>query len=629
MGKPFSKELSKLPETIAWANALDISPIQNFFSGAVGRTLITIGAGGSFTNAELARMLFEANGGLAISHTPQSFIQNSSYLRDSDVLIYTASGNNKDIIGVFNSAVRREARNVFVICGSSRSKIRKIVETASRARIFTMPLPTGRDGYLATNSLIAFAAVTSKGFGHEVSGLALPSTIELEAQLSKSLQAPNFYIGLYGDWARPPAFDFESKFSEAGLAGVMAVDYRNFAHGRHNWLDKRGDSTTVIAFLTPESAALAEKTLALLPKSISIVRIATPHNGPLGALDLTLKVFQLTEIIGKRRGIDPGRPGVPQYGRKIYHVGPASLLKPKSNLRDSIRLAAGERKLAARGNSGNKSDQKCVQQAAVEYARKLEAVEFGAVVLDFDGTVANPGIGEGALGAKVTTFLKALITKRIPVFFATGRGDSIHKIIEATFSKKLWGNIHVSYYNGAKTLCFVDRNALSHDTLPSDSLLEESLDSLNSDDQIARIASISRKPYQISLKANKGTSSVVMINLVGDLVARVSRGALRVVQSSHSIDIIPIATSKRSCLVHAQQYVAKNLEVLTIGDRGAFPGNDFDLLAHPYSLSVDTVSTDLNSCWNFLPRGCQNVSGFEYYCAQMRLAKARFSLRLL
>jgi len=42
---------------------------------------------------------------------------------------------------------------------------------------------------------------------------------------------------------------------------------------------------------------------------------------------------------------------------------------------------------------------------------------------------------------------------------------------------------------------------------------------------------------------------------------------------------------------------------IVIGDRGAFPGNDYALLSMPHSLSVDRVSADPDTCWNLAPSG--------------------------
>jgi hypothetical protein len=48
---------------------------------------------------------------------------------------------------------------------------------------------------------------------------------------------------------------------------------------------------------------------------------------------------------------------------------------------------------------------------------------------------------------------------------------------------------------------------------------------------------------------------------------------------------------------------------LCIGDSGAWPGNDFELLSAPLSLSVDRVSVEPDRCWNLLPAGVGGSRG--------------------
>ena len=73
-------------------------------------------------------------------------------------------------------------------------------------------------------------------------------------------------VVLHGVSSKIGAIDLESKFSEAALGNLQVADYRNFAHGRHNWIYKRGKSSGILAFITPEDNALAKKTLAFNPQ---------------------------------------------------------------------------------------------------------------------------------------------------------------------------------------------------------------------------------------------------------------------------------------------------------------------------------------------------------------------------
>ncbi len=108
--------------------------------------------------------------------------------------------------------------------------------------------------------------------------------------------------------------------------------------------------------------------------------------------------------------------------------------------------------------------------------------------------------------------------------------------------------------------------------------------------------------------------------LVNRVLAQKARAVPRVVLSSHSVDVLATGVSKANLVraVAAKAGVAPDAP-LCIGDRGQWPGNDFELLALPYSLSVDEVSESLLSCWNVLPRGISCVPGTMSYLSRMEM----------
>ncbi len=631
MGKPFAIELSHIQDTLRWVQGLDVSPLAEFLSQANSSPLITIGAGGSFTAAELARLMFESRGGIGITHTPLSFLQSDSDLRNTHIVLFTAGGNNRDVLAAFHAAVAREAKAVLVVCAAIRSKIAQSVARYPRSRIFTLPLPTGKDGFLATNSLAASSATIIRAFGHELPSHKTIRQIIKSAdnawRLPVGEDASKFYLAIYADWSRPAAIDLESKFSEAALGGVLLADYRNFAHGRHNWIDKQGPVSTVIAFITPLSAVLADKTLRLLPPTTRILTFKTETPGPAGALELILRVFCYTAFIGARRGIDPGRPGVPSYGGRIFRLGPVTYSKSRRSRQSQLQAAAVSRKLAVRGTVGDAIDCSRVTKAFLSYSAKLQESQFGALVADFDGTTATSGIADGPLDAVTRAFFIKLLKNRIAVYFATGRGDSIHRILQASFPPALWDRLFVSYYNGAATLPFSESSTWTEDCLPDHPALNPVFEQIQRHSLLMSLAKSTRKRCQLTLKLTTRASVGVVSALVREIVAKHARAELRVVQSTHSIDVIPLERTKLACVELAQSRLPLSNRVLTLGDCGSLLGNDFDLLTHPFSLSVDTVSTSLDCCWNLLPPGICNTVGLACYGSWIRTGDGYFSLR--
>ncbi|MGA2658579.1 MAG: hypothetical protein ABSH34_13835 [Verrucomicrobiota bacterium] len=632
MGRPFATELAHVAETLTWAERFDISPVANFFDRADGKPLITIGAGGSFTAAEMARLLFESRGGFGFAHTPLSFLQNCSDLHEASVLIFTAGGSNRDVLAAFQAAVEREPKSIHVVCGSSHSKIEGRIARCPHATFSALPIPTGKDGYLATNSLVAFCAVGIRASRHALPSASAVNRIMSEADPEQWLDAgapgSSFYPALYGEWARPAAVDLESKFSEAGLGGVLLADYRHFAHGRHNWLDKRGPESTVIAFLTPSSARLARKTLGLFPRAIRVVKLETHTPGPAGGLELIFKVLRYTACVGAMRGIDPGRPGVPPFGRRIYHLGPVICERDHRPCRDQLEPTAVNRKAAARGTLADEADRRSIHRAFAIYVRRLQNADLGALVADFDGTVVRPVSAKGPLDPTVVAFLSALLAHGVPVYFATGRGDSIHAILKHAFQPSSWGRVFVSYYNGALTLPLSESDRFTEAGLPSHPALDHIFRIIQQDELLSRSVTSTHKRCQVALRLSQQASLQSTAALVKDLIAKHAGTTLRVVQSSHSIDIIPIERTKLACVEFAKRHLRSDRSVLTVGDCGAAPGNDFDLLTHPLSLSVDAVSTDLDSCWNLLPPGVSSSAGLAHYGSWMRLLRGRYRIAI-
>jgi hypothetical protein len=133
---------------------------------------------------------------------------------------------------------------------------------------------------------------------------------------------------------------------------------------------------------------LARKTLALLPSTVTIIRLATQTEGPIGGLELLMSVFRITDSVGQLVGIDPGRPGVPGYGSQIYHLGPTNEIARQA----LPKHPATRRKQAARSTLGEVRDFAVVDRARRDYVGRLVRARFGALVMDFDGTAMSPGV---------------------------------------------------------------------------------------------------------------------------------------------------------------------------------------------------------------------------------------------
>ena len=631
MGRPFKNELCKCEETVHLANTVPIDGLARELSGHLTTPTIFIGAGGSLTCAEFGRLLFESLGSYARVSTPLDFITSAVNCRGLSVVILSASGNNKDIVHALRVAIEREAKKITVISTSKRSKLAAMARLVSRARVLEYPLHCGRDGYLATNSILTTCSVMARALtGLKLDPSCVSSCIQAGVKGFSQMLAQrefNHCTIVFEGWTSPAAIDLESKLSEAGLLSSMLCDYRQFAHGRHNWMDKQRGNTSIVALSTPRGKKLTLRTLSHLPGDIPRWHFLASDGGLCSALEATLAVFGFIAGAGEHLGIDPGRPNVPSYGSKIYHLGPIGFVQIG---RTAAKRLADLGSAVVRKVSALRLDDEVKQQyveGAHTYLSKMRSQTYGALVVDYDGTTSQVGDRDAGVAPELVGKLIELLESGVAVFFATGRGDSIHKPLKAAFPTKTWRRIHIGYYNGSFCLP-LSRSDRFEASLPRHSRLRTVERRIRSHPLISENCEIENKHCQITLKVRSGVSSESLSGILAEIILGQSRLGVKFFTSSHSIDILPRQTSKMVCIRSAKAMLSSKAGVLAIGDCGAFPGNDFELLQTEYSLSVDSVSTNISSCWNFLPIGVSHTDGTAEYFRRIEVMKESFSLKI-
>ena len=322
MGKPFKQELTKIKDTIKWAEGQDVTELRSFFSVNAGCPLICIGSGGSFSAASYASMLYKQMCGLAVPMTLLAFDTSSdAIIRDSKLLFFSASGRNKDFLIAFQRGLEVGRGDMAGVCLRESSKLDAIIEKCNPDfRKHTFLIPSVKDGFLATNSLVAFFVLMYRCFFDGKPSEHIREGIGFTQNHAIDFAKTDNFIVLHSNLSEPVAVDLESKFSEAALGSVLMADYRNFGHGRHQWFDKKGVNSCIVALVNDNDRQLAEKTLGKMPEDVNVVRIESSLRTPLATIDLLVKSFHFASAIGEVRGIDPGRPGVPDYGTELYHL---------------------------------------------------------------------------------------------------------------------------------------------------------------------------------------------------------------------------------------------------------------------------------------------------------------------
>lgn len=606
MGRNYQEEVSQLPATIDWARNFDLKAWLPKIEKLRSRNLVIVASGGSFSAAQLLAQLHTAQSGqLAVAMTPVDFI--TSELRsDAVVWFISASGSNQDILNAWAAATERETRDIVVLCGSPASPLATKASFAAIFAAISFEMPTGKDGFLATNSLIAFCCLLMRLYGEEVPSIDLDSlpTISALARERPSL------IVLYSGWMKPAALDIESRFSEAALGSVMMSDYRNFAHGRHYWLSRHGASTAVLALTTPADNALATDTLAQLPPDVVVARWDFSSDTPQTTLMAILGSLVLAGALARDKLYDAGRPGVPEFGERIYNLG----TKLSVAARGDPKSVAVERKLHA-GTSRSPVHADLLKSAADDFINRLASTKLEAVAFDYDGTLVATERRFQPLEDSMALALNALLDDGLTVGIATGRGKSCHPHLRSAIHERHWGNVVIGYYNGGIIKGLGDDCDQVAKGEPCDELkaAEHALRGLWE----LEGAEFDLRSCQLTI-AKPGFREHGLWTAVRGCLDEVGLTGLKVRHSSHSVDVLPASVSKRlvvACLM--EQVGCDDDAVLKIGDRGRWPGNDSELLSMKSGLSVDEVSTDPTSCWNLLPRGSRGHHGTLWYLQRL------------
>ncbi|MGS4987512.1 HAD family hydrolase [Roseibium sp. RP-7] len=636
MAKPYELEMSRLDETYRWACTADIRVLVRAIKHAGISPLAAIGSGGSLTAAQALVSLHQSyTGKPGIVQTPLEAVDTPFEASVSQWLL-TAGGTNVDINAAARALIEREHRQIAVLCGRANSPITLICEKHPFVDLMVFPPPAGKDGFLATNSLLAFSTLLARAyvsvFDHlacwdDVSNAVVPFLSESSdpvrlwrAATDPIWQRPTMIV-LYGPSTSVGATDIESKFTEAALGNIQLADFRNFAHGRHHWLAKREEQTAVLALVAEEDRELAKKTLKLIPAAVPIASIDIPGTGPATLLGSLIAALRITGWAGQAREIDPGQPGVPAFGRKLYH-----LKLPKRELQETAPGVNAATAAAIRRKTGEsvrllqeRNTLRFWQQAHADFVDRLMKKNFGAVVLDYDGTIVDTRERFRPPRPEITRELLRIADSDAILAVATGRGVSVRNDLRSVLPNALWENVVVGYYNGAVI------GSLADDAQPdgTDEVcpeLKDLADALAESHELAGSANQTNRRYQITLEPIQSMAENRLWDIAHQVVLQVGNTDAVITRSSHSIDIVASGVSKKNVVRQVHDLVGVR-DILTIGDRGRWPGNDYALLSTPMGLSVDEVSVDPSNCWNLAEPGQRGITVTRMYLSALDLAE--------
>lgn len=600
----FEQELQNISYTVSWSfTEADILKLEQMVSSLKPFPLLVVGSGGSLSGAYfVARLHEQMTGQMAKPITPLEFILSPVKPDKYAVLFLTASGNNKDILNAFEISIQREFLLIGVTCARLESKISQKARCYPYVKYFEFSNPSGKDGFLAVNSLLSTSILIARAYK------AIDTKININEQLLETAQAidnqkwqniltKKTIVALGGQWSWPAVIDLESKFTEAALVNVLISDLRNFGHGRHNWFDKKGDESALLILDTPYITSLSQKIVNYLPAKYPSAILQSSHDGPLGCLELFIKVFYLVNKAGKIKSIDPAKPKVPEFGRKIYHISsyPTSFKRKTRNKDVWV-----QRKVKAANQPYD-----IVLNYLEKFLNTLKHTIFSGIVFDYDGTLCDPPERFTKVIPEIGEALNNLLSKDIPIAIATGRGHSVQESLCQVISEEYWSKIIIGNYNGS--IIHKELNNTSQFSQQISEIISDIYQVLKEDIFLTNYSDIHVRYKQISITPKLVLMKKAILKRVLEILNNHIR-KIKIVQSDHSIDIFELDVSKLHVVDALVSNINnKNQNILVIGDQGQFGGNDFDLLSSSYSLSVDKISTSLSTCWNLSPVGLRGA----------------------
>lgn len=182
MGKPYADELDAFASTYAWSSKQDVAHLRHFLNRWSGDYAAVVGSGGSFSAAVVVALMREL-----AHHTPTTALTPLDFVSLLDrlsprALLLSAEGKNRDILSAARAARAADLATAAVTLTRFNPLV-ALGEESQALRTFSFEMDWVKDGYLATNSLLATvflfyrALFGDQEFVHRIGPLMQPARL--------------------------------------------------------------------------------------------------------------------------------------------------------------------------------------------------------------------------------------------------------------------------------------------------------------------------------------------------------------------------------------------------------------------------------------------------------------------
>ncbi|MDR3488419.1 MAG: HAD family hydrolase [Bradyrhizobium sp.] len=628
----YENELDRLATTYSAAFEADVTGVKSAIAGASQSSLIAIGSGGSFTVATVLCNLHETyTGQVSRPSTPLEIICNPTLAAASPVFLISAEGKNPDIIEALERARRHSSREIHILTNRAESALTECAARLNDISTHSFELAE-KDGYLATNSLLLDAVLVARAYGElDRQPDHIPSSLkELVIErcpISDWLAAAHDFVEkavarkgliiLYSPLLRPIAADLESKLSEGALLTCQLADFRSFAHGRHLWLAERPEDCAILALTEPLLEGVWTDMLSRFPADIPTLTMRLNGARPRDMLTGLVAEMQLIAKIARLCNRDVGRPSVPKFGRDMYYTNLSSL--PPA-IESSIRRGERSKREILGAKWPSVEPIGMLSRSLDTFEAEIQRQNFRSVVFDYDGTLCNSQPLDSPPPSTIIASITHLLMAGVQIGVASGRGGSLQTNLQRCISEDLWSSVKIGLYNCGWIGSLGEQVPEQNQTVEFLSHVTRIVQRLKGFGvPIGNIRTT--HPYQVSIRFKDGVHAADMWLVIADALRQAGLDTSSVVRSNHSVDVLAKGVSKSHLIADMVQTLKLDpYEILTMGDQGAWPGNDSSLLEHRFSLSVDRPARRLDRGWNLAPELKRGVDATLWYLEKFKVS---------
>jgi len=598
----FSIKLDRLPETVAKNAVTNVSGLSTLIRGGLQRVSYAVGSGGSAISAEyFAHCRRSLGAAPTIVQTPMEFTLNAVDFKEADVWLFSAGGSNPDILAAAEALRHNRPNHVVCITTKNGSRLQHHLEAFMEVVSHTVEV-SDRDGFLSTHSLIGTVTALLRASNQALSSpvLQLPDawveeagkrlSIEARKAIRSALGAPktsDIVIVISDPRLAAAAVTVDTCLWEAAICPVQRTDFRNFAHGRHAWLHTRGANTVIIALTGIDSAESWHVIRTEIPTELRTLEFTF---GNCGRFDCALAIIDclvLVEAFGLATSVDPGKPDLGSFAHAIYE---------DTSLFDNLsrRTAGGylKRKALIRRDTPEyrKHD---LGDCEAELYKRFENAAFGAIILDYDGTIIPSKERDVTPDRQIVQELTRLLENGLKLGIATGRGGSVGRMLSQVLPKEFHKDIIVGYYNGS-ILCSLAEPLDDSMLRDPEGILRVAMEWLQNRLGVQK-DKIRPNQYQLTV-FKKHMPNIDFTTVFSEMF---STGELKLTESDHSFDILSASACKTNVVKKIEATMDISLATICLGDSGGYWGNDFILLGGPFGISVGQVCDRTDTCWSF------------------------------